>query len=484
MKRFWLFSFFFFAGLQPCWAQLEARAQTDFPVGSPLAPTYKILALGQQGFLLVMKVRQGTLLGQRTVRLAKFGADLRLEWERLSPVALADLSYLHYLADGQVHFFYPISERQVGLVSLGLANGEVLPLRCRLPVALKVSHFAAHQGQYFIGGRHGDHPVVVSYEPEHEISKVLPGLHRHRATLRQLDLSPADGTVGLVMTSQMPDGETVDYLQYNLSGQLTGQVRAQADQGRHFLSFHVHKLASGGQELLGFYRAKDRLQPSGFYRLPLQPGSQLGYAPLAMPSLGAQAQALVRTGEQPGAGTRFVVEHYAPGYAALNEVVRVNVPASHDLAPQNALTYQLAQLKPLATRERPAAGPDYYRFASADAYLLDANGQLAKEFTLVFDQAVASRPEPQLRLASAGAGMVTFYVKNQDIIYLQHSGRASLPGRAQLLGSGRAGAVQWYGPYFLQHEVVDAGAGKSIRFQKISFGTGDGPASGIPGGSN
>ncbi len=286
------------------------------------------------------------------------------------------------------------------------------------------------------------------------------------------------------MTSQMPDGETVDYLQYNLSGQLTGQVRAQADQGRHFLSFHVHKLASGGQELLGFYRAKDRLQPSGFYRLPLQPGSQLGYAPLAMPSLGAQAQALVRTGEQPGAGTRFVVEHYAPGYAALNEVVRVNVPASHDLAPQNALTYQLAQLKPLATRERPAAGPDYYRFASADAYLLDANGQLAKEFTLVFDQAVASRPEPQLRLASAGAGMVTFYVKNQDIIYLQHSGRASLPGRAQLLGSGRAGAVQWYGPYFLQHEVVDAGAGKSIRFQKISFGTGDGPASGIPGGSN
>jgi hypothetical protein len=500
MKPFLLFVFLFLAELQPCLAQLETRletqletrletqlethAQVDLPVGSPLAPQYKILTLGQQGLLLVMEVRQGSLLGQRSVRLAKFGADLRLDWERVSQGDLADFAYLHHLADGQVHFFYPISERLVGLTSIGLASGEIMPLRCRLPVALKVSHFAAHQGRYLIGGRHGDHPVVVSYEPEHEICKVLPGLHRHRATLRQIDLSATDGTISLVMTSQVADGETIDCLQYNHDGQLTNQVRAQADQGRHFLSFHVHQLASGKPELVGFYRAKDRAQPGGFYRLPLQPGGRLGFQPLAKPGLGTQAQALVRAWGQPGVGTRLLVEHYTPGYEALNQAVPANLLASHDLAAQNALTYLLAQRKPVNTRERPTAGPDYYRFASMDAYLLDAAGQLIKEFTLVGDNAVASQPEPQLRWVLAGATTVAFYVKNQDVFYVQHTERASIPGKAPLPGAGRARVVQWYGAYFLQHELVDAGSGKSIRLQKMSFGVGEEPTQITPGGGN
>ncbi len=168
----------------PAGAQLLIHRQTQWEITTKLPVTYNILNLGSDGFLAVVNVREGSeLLGKETVRLVKYDTALHEQWQQAYTGTGAVFQYLHYQEARKVHFLHPITTRQLEVITVDLDRGAVVPQRIKTATPLKVSHFAAQNRRFFLGGRHNDQPVVICHEPANQTQKVLPGLHRYRSLL-------------------------------------------------------------------------------------------------------------------------------------------------------------------------------------------------------------------------------------------------------------------------------------------------------------
>ncbi len=233
--------------------QISQPDRIEIPIEKDDAD-FSVIAAGRDGLFLFRELQRDED-GDKILQVMRLDSSFDIQWVRLYTLS-GDLEFIdNYYRDGRAWLlFNNFSTRNRNLVLIGwdlLGGVENIPIRNYIPFSY--FDFNATDDAVLISGYFNYRPVVILYNFEEKIPRVLPGLFNDKSSIVEIKINN-NGTFDVLLAGRTINKRNTIFVNtFDLTGNLVKKITLDTDRTHNLLFGRSHLMEGNAQLVAGVY---------------------------------------------------------------------------------------------------------------------------------------------------------------------------------------------------------------------------------------
>ncbi|ELR68768.1 hypothetical protein C900_05864 [Fulvivirga imtechensis AK7] len=230
-----------------------ARFEVEIPGGHD----FEVVSAGEGGLLLFREKENTHKTGDQLWEIIKLDTALNALWKKEYFIP-ADLTLLgRYFENDQLYLLFRsqnLSKRNLELFTLTASSGAVATTTIRnfIPFALQ-SFKVLNNASVLVGGYYNYRPLVILYDLEKNVPRVLPGLFNERSELIEIKINPDDTFDVILKGRTLEKVMTLFISTFDSNGNLIKKIVLDTEKSKGLLFGRGQSLDGQAQLIAGVY---------------------------------------------------------------------------------------------------------------------------------------------------------------------------------------------------------------------------------------
>ncbi len=235
------------------WSQISQPARVEIPLARE-DDSYIVIPAAKDGLFLFKELERDNE-GNKVIQVMRLDDSFDVQWVRTQAIGTSYEYIDHYFKDGRAYLLFnnfSAKDRNLALVTFDLlGNIQNLPIRNFIPFTY--FDFNATGEAILIGGYFNYRPVVIFYNFEERIPRILPGLFNDRSTIIELRIND-NGTFDVLLTGRTLDKKNTIFINtFDMTGNMVKKITLDTDRFHNLLFGRSQLMEGNAQIVAGVY---------------------------------------------------------------------------------------------------------------------------------------------------------------------------------------------------------------------------------------